>query len=176
MEQLLCAYHFTYWFRQCNVKHLQIWGCHGTEYWDSSWNVTFFLHLETALKMKAAFTGMVVSFCHITVLHSRRLNHSMQKCCIERTISKLHAHSFQYHVWHSAKFNGHNQLAVTTGCAMKYWCLTHEFHFTVIILCQSHLQVQICFTISIIYWIYFAPFCTHIKWNSQNTYSVAWEA
>jgi len=94
MEQLICAYHFTYWFRQCNVKHLQICGCHGTEYCDSFWNVTFLLHLKAALKMKAASTGTVVPFCQITVSHSRRLNLSMQKCSIERTISKSHAHSF----------------------------------------------------------------------------------
>lgn len=94
MEQLICAYHFTYWFRQCNVKHLQIWGCHGTEYWDSFWNVTFFLHLEAALKMKAASTGTVVPFCQITVSHSRRLNLSMQKCSVERTISKSCALGF----------------------------------------------------------------------------------
>jgi len=46
---------------------------------------------------------------------------------------------------------------------MKYWCLTHKFHFTVIILCWSHLQVQICFTISIIYWICLAPFYTPLN-------------
>jgi hypothetical protein len=47
----------------CNDKHVQIWGCHGNEYWDSAfWGVTYRVHREAALKIKAGSSETAVHF------------------------------------------------------------------------------------------------------------------